>query len=157
MKKIRYYIETSVFSFVFAEDDLKRRDLTKKFLDSLQQESAEIYISAVLIDEINEAPEQLKKKLLELIEKYQPILLSIDNETKELADKYVGEKIIPRKYIEDAYHLAVASVNDIDVIVSWNFQHIVKLKTKIEVNGVNKLLGYHEIEICSPEEVIGYD
>jgi len=48
----------------------------------------------------------------------------------------------------------VTSVNDLDVIISWNFKHIVKLKTKIEANGVNKLLGYKEIEICTPEEVV---
>lgn len=45
-------------------------------------------------------------------------------------------------------------INGIEAIVSWNFEHIVKLKTRVMVNGVNRLLGYHEIEICSPEEVV---
>ena len=45
-------------------------------------------------------------------------------------------------------------INGLEVIVSWNFEHIVKLKTRVMVNGINRLLGYHEIEICSPEEVI---
>ncbi len=157
MKKIKYYLETSVFNFVFADDEPKRRDLTKKYFNALQREGTAIYSSTILIDELNAAPEPIKGKLLSLLEKYQPVILLLDEEVKELAAKYVEEKIIPQKYIEDAYHLAVASVNDIDVIVSWNFQHIVKLKTKIEVNGVNKLLGYHEIEIVSPEEVIDYD
>lgn len=45
-------------------------------------------------------------------------------------------------------------INGIEAIISWNFEHIVKLKTRIMVNGINRLLGYHEIEICSPEEVV---
>lgn len=157
MKTIKYYIETSVFNFVFADDEPKRRDLTKKYFYRLKREKTEIYISTILIDEISAAPEPIKNKLLKLIEEYKPIVLELDDEVEQLAKKYVDEKIIPEKYIEDAYHLAVASVNDVDVIVSWNFQHIVKLKTKIEVNGVNKFMGYHEIEIVSPEEVIDYD
>jgi len=59
-----------------------------------------------------------------------------------------------KKYRDDALHIAVAVVNDLDVVVSWNFKHIVKLKTRMEANGINKMLGYKEIEICSPEEVI---
>jgi len=58
------------------------------------------------------------------------------------------------KYEDDALHIAIASVNNLDVIVSWNYKHIVKLKTKREVTGINALLGYKEIEIYSPLEVI---
>jgi len=53
-----------------------------------------------------------------------------------------------------ALHIAMAVINGIEAIISWNFEHIVKLKTRIMVNGINRLLGYHEIEICSPEEVV---
>jgi hypothetical protein len=89
-----------------------------------------------------------------LIRKISPLLLGIDLETEELAERYIKEGIIPKKYRSDALHIAVAVINGIDVIVSWNFEHIVKLKTRVMVDGVNKLLGYHEIEICSPEEVV---
>jgi hypothetical protein len=89
-----------------------------------------------------------------LIGRYTPRLLELNPETIDLAEKYLDEGIIPRKYRDDALHIAVAVVSDLDVVVSWNFEHIVKLKTRMEVNGVNKMLGYKEIEICSPEEVI---
>ena len=72
----------------------------------------------------------------------------------ELSERYISEGIIPERFGSDAIHIAIAVSNGIDAIVSWNFNHIVKLKTRIMVNGVNRLLGYHEIEICSPEEVI---
>ncbi|HLG31083.1 MAG TPA: hypothetical protein VI387_12805 [Candidatus Brocadiales bacterium] len=90
----------------------------------------------------------------DLIRRTKPLLLDIDMESVELAERYVKEGIIPEKYRSDALHIAVSVINGIDVIVSWNFEHIVKLKTRVMVDGVNKLLGYHEIEICSPEEVV---
>jgi hypothetical protein len=82
------------------------------------------------------------------------VLLEIDEEVKELADRYISAGIIPEKYRNDALHIAVAVVNDLDVIISWNLEHIVKLKTKLGVEGVNILLGYKTIEIMTPEEVI---
>jgi hypothetical protein len=64
------------------------------------------------------------------------------------------EKIVPEKYKLDLLHIAFAVVYDLDVVVSWNLEHIVKLTTKLKVNGVNKKEGYKEIEICTPQEVI---
>lgn len=75
-------------------------------------------------------------------------------EIEFLSEAYVREGAIPRKNILDAYHIAYATAYGIDAIVSWNFKHIVKLKTKKMVNGINLKLGYHEVEICSPEEVV---
>ena len=89
-----------------------------------------------------------------LVREFNPLLLEIDLETEELAERYIDEGVIPERYRGDALHIAVAVVNGIEVIISWNFEHIVKLKTRVMVNGINRLLGYHEIEICSPEEVI---
>ncbi len=75
--------------------------------------------------------------------------LDITKGVEELGDKYLHEKIIPQKYAE------VASVYGYDVIASWNFQHIVKYKTIIGVNGVNKMLGFKEIEILISESMVG--
>lgn len=88
-----------------------------------------------------------------MLRRVSPLLLEIDNEAEELAERYLREGIIPERYRGDALHIAVAVVNEIEVIISWNFEHIVKLKTRTMVNGANRLLGYSDIEICSPEEV----
>lgn len=74
-------------------------------------------------------------------------------EVQSLADRYIELNVIPEKYINNALHIAAASVYDLDAIVSWNFEHIVKLKTKREVVGINAMMGYKEIEIYSPWEV----
>jgi hypothetical protein len=92
-----------------------------------------------------------------LVNEVQPVELEFDEECRELAWEYITRNIIPRKYEVDAFHIAVATVNNLDAIISWNFEHIVKLKTKREVTGTNLLLGYKELDIYSPLEVRGND
>lgn len=87
----------------------------------------------------------------------QPVELEFDEECRELAMEYIRRGIIPKKYEDDAYHIAVATVGNLDAIISWNFEHIVKLKTKREITGTNLLLGYKELEIYSPLEVSSDD
>lgn len=154
MKKIKYYLDTTIFNFVFAEGDTEKKDITLKLFKDLSLIAEGIYISDEVIREISRAPEPRKSQLEGLLRETNPLLLEVDIEAEELAERYVKEGIIPERYRSDALHIAVAVINGIEVIVSWNFEHIVKLKTRVMVNGVNRLLGYHEIEICSPEEVI---
>jgi len=78
----------------------------------------------------------------------------ITDEIRELANKYVLEGIFPTKYFDDALHVACASINICNAVVSWNFKHMVKLKTILAVNGINKYMGYGEIEILTPEAII---
>jgi len=154
MRKIKYYLDTTIFNFAFAEGDIKKKDITLKLFEELPLIADGIFISDEVVREISRAPEPRKSQLEGLLRKSKPLLLEIDLETEALAERYIKEKIIPLKYRSDALHIAAAVRNGLDAIISWNFEHIVKLKTRIMVNGLNKLLGYHEIEICSPEEVI---
>jgi predicted nucleic acid-binding protein len=154
MKSIKYYLETTVFNFVFADDAPEKREITKKFLETISESNSQTFISNIVIAEINRAPESKKTQMLELIEKYNPNVLEQNEESEELAKRYIEEDIIPKKYDADAFHIAVATVNDIDVIISWNLEHIVKLKTKIAVEGINRFLGYKTIEIVTPEEAL---
>lgn len=80
-------------------------------------------------------------------------MLEVTAEVEALAERYIAEQLIPAKHLDDALHLAVAAVHDLDVVVSWNFEHMVKLRTRLGVNSLNKKLGYRQIEIVSPEEV----
>lgn len=93
-------------------------------------------------------------ELRDCVKKINPEQLTLDDNVAALAKEYIEKEVIPSKYEDDALHIAFASVNNLDVIVSWNFTHIVKLKTKREVSGINAMMGYKSIEICSPEEVI---
>ena len=64
---------------------------------------------------------------------------------------FSDEGIIPQKYQDDALHIALATYNEADAVISWNFKHMVKLKTIRGVNGINKMLGYKELEILTPQ------
>jgi len=154
LRKIKCYIDTSVLNFFFAEDDIAKRNVTIRFFDQLNTIFDQVYISDEVIREVRASSEPRRSQLEKLIEKTDPILLEINTEVDELANRYVAEGIIPERFGSDAIHIAIATVNEIDVVISWNFEHIVKLKARIMVNAVNILMGYREIEICSPEEVI---
>lgn len=154
MKKLKYYFDTSIFNFRIdlANVDAAKREATKRLFE-IYHDLGEVYISEIVLREIRRAPELKQNQLVNLINEYSPELLEFDSESEYLAEKYIEEGIIPEKYRDDARHIAIASVNNLDVIVSWNFEHIVKVKTRLEANGINRLLGYKEIEISSPEEV----
>ena len=133
---------------------LNEKQVTLRLFDEVKRGRYEVFISEVVIREINRAPEEKVIKLRDLIRELNPEELSVDENSQTLANRYIEQGIIPVKYEDDALHIAVASVNDLDVMVSWNFTHIVKVKTKREVTGINALMGYKEIEIYSPLEVV---
>jgi len=154
MRKLKIYLDTSVLNFYYAEDLPKEMSTTKELFKEIEQKKYEAFISATVVDEIEAADETTKNRLINLVSTYNLRILELSSEVDYLAGKYLQHGIIPQKYARDAYHIAYPVVYDLDIIISWNFEHIVKLKTKNEVNGINKLEGFKEIEICSPWEVI---
>ena len=147
-KKLKIYLDTSVPNAYFDQKDKARKQITKDFWLKLKKN--QIFISDLVIKEISAInDEKLRNKLLGLVKKLE-ILSTADEEIMKLSKEYIKRKIVPVKYLEDAVHIAVATINHIDVLVSWNFEHIVKLKTKKEVNIVNLSLGYNELEIVEP-------
>ena len=156
-KKLKIYLDTTVISFLKAEDALEKMAITLQFWDMAVRDMFYIFISKLTLDEVMRCNEPKRTLLLQYLKQLDFIDLDITKEVEELGNKYIEEKIIPHKYMDDAYHLAVATIYNCDVVASWNFQHMVKYKTIIGVNGVNKMLGYKEIEILTPESMIGGD
>ena len=72
-----------------------------------------------------------------------------------LADAYLTDRAIPDKYRDDARHIAVSVIHDLDYIVSWNYKHMVNISVRRMVNSTNIRMGYNPIDIISPEEVTG--
>ena len=106
----------------------------------------------MVLSEIEDLKDDNKKRLLlRLLEGSEA--LTIDDESEQLAREYVSQGIIPKKYVDDARHIAVAVVNSIDYLVSWNFEHIVKVKTRRMVGLVDAERGYKPIEIIAPPEL----
>lgn len=151
----KVYLESTMFNFYFADDALEKKQDTLAMFDEIKECKYEPYTSFVTVDEISRtADEQKRERMLALISEYDIGVLEDDSEADVLADIYVREGIIPEKYRDDALHIAVAAIAEMHIILSWNFQHIVKRKTRNMVNAVNLREGYRTIEICSPKEVI---
>jgi len=147
-KLLKLYLDTSIPIGYFDDKNLNRQRATREFWSKLSK--CQVFISDVVIDEIKATGDKTRRQdLLNLVKTFE-CLSTKNNEIKMLAEEYVMRGVIPVKHIEDALHIAVATVNYLDILISWNFEHIVKLKTKREVNVINVLLGYGEIEIIEP-------
>lgn len=155
MQKFNVYIETSVWSFVFAEDAPEYRVDTLMFFELCRKRVFEPYISKVVLSEIQHAKIPLRKRLEEVIRDIKPILLTASSEADNLSDAFLRENVIPASMPEDARHVAIAIVHGIDVLVSWNFRHIVNIRREERFNAVAVLEGYHHrLRIVSPKELI---
>lgn len=149
---MKLYLESSVINFVFAEDDLGKVKITKKFFET-DIKKHEPFISELVLEEIEKTSSPKVEKMSEFVLKHRFKVIPNSEEAEKLAAKYVKAGLIPEKYLNDAIHIALASVNNMEVLVSWNMEHIVKLKTIVGVNKINKQEGYKPILINTPEEV----
>jgi hypothetical protein len=130
---------------------------TVAFFDAIGSGQFDGYTSVYAYNELNQAPEPQRTNLLNLIEKYHITVLDTSDEVIQLAETYMANNIIPKKKRIDALHIAIASVNEMDIILSFNFKHINKLKTKTLIPATNLIAGYRDIFITQPEEVIDYE
>ncbi|MFA4889347.1 MAG: PIN domain-containing protein [Candidatus Omnitrophota bacterium] len=154
MRKLRLYLETSVWSFFFADDAPEKRDVTKRFFDSASKEVYEIFFSEVVIRELNNAPEPRKTSFTELLKKFTPIKLEITDEIEELASLYIERRAIPAAKRNDALHVSVATIYELDAVITWNYQHLANLRRAEVFNGINLERGYTKhLEIVTPMEV----
>jgi rRNA-processing protein FCF1 len=154
LKKLKIYLETTIFNFVFADDALDKKQDTIKLFDEINSGKYLPYTSDYVVQELQEAEEPKKTQMIDLIEQYKIKFLEANKDAEILADKYVAENIIPLRYRTDGLHIAIATINDLDIIVSYNLQHIVKLKTIMGTESINLREGYKRIGIYSPTEVI---
>lgn len=151
MKKESLYLDTSVPSAYFDQRAKERQEATIKFWNDVLPEF-NVYISEITLEELgNTKNESLRIKLKELVGKFE--ILKPNEKINDLAKAYIVNKIFSEKYIDDALHTAFASFYEINYLISWNFEHIVKVKTRRLVNSINILNGLGEIEIISPQEL----
>ena len=147
---LRIYADTSVFGGCFDDEfEIYSKRLMGEFKKGLKI----LAISDLTLRELENAPKFVQDVLKSIPEQYREYLL-LDEESKLLGQKYIKEGAIGSKYLLDAQHIALATVNRVDVLVSWNFQHIVNLKRINLYNSTNLKYGYPIIEIRSPREVL---
>lgn len=149
MKKLKIYLDTSVIGGSF-DDGFKEHSI--RLIKNLKKETIVGVISEITIRELENAPDFVKKDFETYEDKLE--LVAITEEIKELAESYIKDKIITEKYYEDALHIACATVYQVDLLVSWNFKHIVNFNKIIQFNAGNLKNGYKSLQIYSPMEVL---
>ncbi len=147
------YLDTSVFGGYFDEEFSAN---TIPFFERILDEHIQICVSRLLIAELAGAPNEVRE-LLNRIPQKQQILVELTEEARKLANKYIDEKVVGQASRADCQHIAMATLVKADVLVSWNFKHIVNLERIRGYNGINMLMGYNTIEIRTPKEIERYD
>lgn len=148
----RIYIDTSVVGGFFDEEF---KDATQRLFGRLEKDEVRFIISDLLELELIQAPRHVSDLLLMYpADRFERIELT--QEIMDLADKYISEKVVGRTSLEDCRHIAMATINRVDVLASWNFKHIVNLERIKGYNSVNLRLGYPTIEIRTPQELVSY-
>ena len=158
MRIPQIYLETTIFNFPFADDAPNYQADTLKLFEEIRAGKFKPYTSGYVIEELERSKDADKReKMKALIADYGVETIQANEDAERLASIYVKEGIIRAKYETDALHIATASVAGLDFIVSLNFKHIVKRKTKIETGIINAREGYRRIDIHTPVEVIEHD
>ena len=156
MIKTKIFLETTLFNYYFDTDRDAHADTVKLFKDIAAGKYG-AYTSDAVLEELDKAPEPKRSMMLALLKTHNISMLPVSDEAKKLADIYIAGGIIPIKYKTDAIHIAVATVNELEIIISMNFQHIVSLKTQHMTSVANKLNGYLPVEIISPMEIANHE
>jgi predicted nucleic acid-binding protein len=165
MKIPKVYLETTMFNFFFAEKGRQYFGKTieycqevKRLFEEIKAGKFKAYTSEYVIKEIRlEVNEEHRMKMLNIITDYDVVILSDSKENERLAHLYIQAEAIPKNSLYDALHIATSAVNDLDFIVSLNFQHIVKDKARRITAQINKREGYKEVGIFEPKEVINHE
>ncbi len=151
MKKETLYLDTSVISAYYDKRTKDRQEATIRFWNEILP-NYQVYISEITVEELGDIKDAiLRKNLNKLIQHLK--VLKINPRIRDLAKNYIKRKVFPERYMDDALHVAVASFYEISYLVSWNFEHLVKVRTRRLVKLVNMLEGFREVEIVSPPEL----
>ena len=149
---MKIYADTSVFGGVF---DQEFSDPSRQFFDEIDAGRFILVTSAVVAAEIEPAPGKIRAFFAGYTE--SATIVDVSEEALELRLNYIKSGVVTEASLDDALHVAVATVSGCDLIVSWNFKHIVHFEKIPKYNAVNRLNGHNHIGIYSPLEVIQYD
>ncbi|MGA2034600.1 MAG: hypothetical protein ABSG68_20325 [Thermoguttaceae bacterium] len=150
MHRIRVYVDSSVFGGV--HDD-RFQEASTLFFGRVANGEFVVLISTLTTDEIDDAPEAVRAVLANLSpDAIEPVALN--EEVKSLAEEYIRAGVLGEASKDDAVHVAAATVASADLILSWNFKHIVNFNRIRGYNSVNARLGYRTMIVLSPQEVV---
>ena len=153
MKKQRVYVDTSVIGGCF-DDEFST--WSNGLMYDFEQGYFMPVTSEVIAAEIADAPSFAQEKFAEFLS-FEHEMLTVTDASLELANIYQEREILTPKYHNDGIHIALATVAEVDVLVSWNFKHIVNFNKIRLFNAANLEQGYRQVQIYSPREVTTHE
>jgi predicted nucleic acid-binding protein len=151
--KQRIYIDTSVFGGYYDEEF---EEFTKQLFDRIMKGEFILLYSTVTQEELGAAPKDVKE-LVNHLKKDFTEFVEITNEVIELALQYISEKVVGKTSYADCLHIALATIQKADFLISWNFKHIVNIQRIMGYNSINIKNGYKQLEIRSPRDLMIYE
>jgi predicted nucleic acid-binding protein len=155
VKKLRIYLDTSVISHLDQQDAPALMAETHRLWDMVKAGKYRAVISNVVVNEINRCKEDKRNTLFGYLAEINYSLVNIDAHGVEIASRFVALGVLKQKSFDDCQHIAAAIASGCDVIVSWNFKHIVNHKTMMGAKAVTALEGYDDLLIYTPSILIG--
>lgn len=150
MRRPKIYLDTSVISHLYQLDTPEKMNDTLAFWGALKQGRFNIFTSVTAMAEIANCYQPKKDILEQYLAEIEFVLIHLDPEIEMLADKIIEQGILTKKSYDDCVHIASAVISDCDLIASWNFKHMVNIRTINGVRAINILNGYKPIDIYTP-------
>ena len=153
-KKLKIYLDTSVVSYLLQEDVPEKMEITNQLWELFKLGQFEIYLSNVTMKEISRCPEPKRSQLVCRLDDIEYTLVEVADNAQDIAEQLIAMEILPPKCYDDCQHIAAAVECGCDCIVSWNFKHIVNIRTIRGVRAITNLKGYKPIEILNPSVLL---
>lgn len=150
MNKLKVYLDTSVISHLMQEDVPEKMSETLKLWNMFKEGKYDVYLSTVTLQEIDNCPEPKRTELFNYLGEIDYTPIEITEDMSEVAQQLIDMGILTQKSYDDCQHIASAVIYGCDCIISWNFKHIVNIKTIRGVRAITNLKGYKPIEILNP-------
>lgn len=157
MRKLKVYLDTSVVSYLYQEDAPEKMQDTLSLWELFRQERYDVCLSDIVFDEIGGCRPEKLNRLLDYLEQIDYELIQTDEETVSLAEKFIDFGILKQKSFDDCHHIAAAILAGCDIVISWNFKHIVHVKTVRGVKTITTLEGYKDLLIYPPSVLLEGD
>lgn len=137
MRKLKVYLDTSVVSYLYQVDAPEKMQNTLDLWELFRNKTYEVYISDIVIREISGCNEEKLKILLDYLNQIDYNIIETTEDTVELAGKFIDFGILKQKSFDDCQHIAAAILAGCDIIISWNFKHIVNVNNQRSQNHNN--------------------
>ncbi len=154
MRRLKIYLDTSVISHLQQDDAVNKMNDTLQLWKEIKNKHYEVFISKLVMEEVARCSEPKRTHLLRHLNDIDFTLLEITPEMKALASEIIMQGILTEKSRDDCLHIAAAVTHDCDIIVSWNFKHMVNVKTINGVRAISLLNGYKTIDIYPPNTLM---